>query len=277
MHYAEVPEYADRLAKFTWLTALAPGASSFWTRFESVPANERHDWVNLTDGSFETLPIALCSSGKEAQGDVAVQQHAAGAKTNCDTYVYSFSREELAARVKHLIATYDRARREMHERGVSLSDATANDEIESIKWHTTLKQSAKNNELIEFEDARIRPVLYRPFQQLWMYEDHRILARAKTVCAMFPRDRAYPPPPQHVGLNANQPSHLQLPRNDAPARSLFRRHEPADSSPPAPHTILITGTSNMPFQALAATLLPDLAMIKGSQQTRVLPRRTQAS
>ncbi len=40
-------------------------------------------------------------------------------------------------------------------------------------------------------------------------------------------------------------------------------------------TIMISGTSNMTFQTLATKTLPDLAMIAGSRQTRVLPRRTQ--
>ena len=42
--------------------------------------------------------------------------------------------------------------------------------------------------------------------------------------------------------------------------------------PHPPEAILISGTSNMTFQALAASALPDLAAIKGSQQTRAMPR-----
>ena len=36
---------------------------------------------------------------------------------------------------------------------------------------------------------------------------------------------------------------------------------------------MISGTSNMAFQALAAKTLPDLAMIAGSQQTRAIPKQ----
>lgn len=36
---------------------------------------------------------------------------------------------------------------------------------------------------------------------------------------------------------------------------------------------MISGTSNMAFQALAAATLPDLACIAGSKQTRAVPRR----
>ena len=50
-------------------------------------------------------------------------------------------------------------------------------------------------------------------------------------------------------------------------------HQPTLQSHPPAEVICISGTSNMTFQALASAVLPDLAMIKGSRQTRCLPRR----
>ncbi len=40
---------------------------------------------------------------------------------------------------------------------------------------------------------------------------------------------------------------------------------------------MISGTSNMAFQALAAKTLPDLALIAGSQQTRAIPKQRRSS
>ena len=54
-------------------------------------------------------------------------------------------------------------------------------------------------------------------------------------------------------------------------RHAGKRNHPAQPS----HTteaILISGASNMTFQALASMTMPDLAAIKGSQQTRVMVR-----
>ena len=36
---------------------------------------------------------------------------------------------------------------------------------------------------------------------------------------------------------------------------------------------MISSSSNMTFQALATDTMPDIAAIKGSQQTRAIPRR----
>ena len=41
---------------------------------------------------------------------------------------------------------------------------------------------------------------------------------------------------------------------------------------PETEAIVISGTSNMTFQALATTTMPDLAMIAGSRQSRTVPR-----
>ena len=365
LHYAEVPEYCDLDAKFEWLAGLAPGTESFWDRFDEVPVNGRHDWVNLTDGSFDELPIPVCLPGHDSDVGVAVRLHARGVATSCDAYVYDFDRDELIVKMQAFIAAYERARRAVHERRVPLEVATANDEVDVIKWHQTLRQSVKANKRIEFDETRIRRVLYRPFQQMWLYEDDRILSSVKTVAKMFPtpqhntdEDRSVSGPTQAAGGgfssaahprgHASEPSpadaypisttsteagerspgndsregpgsggHAGCPCGDelpsrpesslgecagiesgpasdataiagggahrpnptASVRSRRNRmaarpmqHRSANTSRCPQPAILISGTSNMTFQALASNRMPDLAAIKGSQQTRTLPR-----
>ena len=269
LNYAEVPEYSDLEAKFDWLASIGVGTGALGDRFTEVPANDRHDWVSLTDGSFEDLPIPLCLTGRDSDMGVAVRRHASDVKTNCDVYVYSFNRDDLIEKARRLIEAYERTRRAIHERNVPLDVVTADEEVEDIKWHARLRQAVKANIQIEFDEDRIRPVLYRPFQQLWLYEDDRILSSVKTIAAMFPRDRNDPPPPKHLGQQ-NESTSIRNNRRTASPRSL--RHRPTDPLDHATEAILITGTSNMTFHALAASLMPDLAAIKGSQQTRTLRR-----
>ena len=58
LHYAAVPEYSTLEQKFAWLAELGDVTGD---RFEVVPVNDRHDWVNLTDGTFEQL-LPICST-----------------------------------------------------------------------------------------------------------------------------------------------------------------------------------------------------------------------
>lgn len=179
LRYAEVPECSTLEQKFSWLKQLGDVLSD---DFSVVPVNERHDWKNLTDGTFETM-MPLCSSKTSA--DSVVRRHASGVKTNCDVYVYSFSREVLIKKVEALIGAYEKARRSVSEDGVSYDEATINDNLSAIKWTDTLKQSLRRGHRIEFDESRIREVLYRPFTKLWLYEDDRILSSVKTVSRMF--------------------------------------------------------------------------------------------
>ena len=188
LHYATVLEYASREEKFAWLAELGDVTSD---QLKIVPVNDAYDWVNLTDGSFEAL-IPVCDSDSTVQ--TALADHALGAKTNLDKYVYSFSYEDLVSRISDLIDAYDSALAQvksvpMMSRQAMIDQVTKNtkDSLPTIKWTHTLKQSPKNGEGIKFDEDLIREVLYRPFTKLWLYEDHRILSQAKATSDLFPR------------------------------------------------------------------------------------------
>ena len=265
LHYAEVPEYSDLQQKFDWLEQLGDVTGD---AFETVPVNENHDWVNITDGSFETL-LPLCAiRGQRDAGNTAVGIHSLGLTTNCDAYVYSFSRDDLIDRVSRLIDAYEDAR-ELVRHGMNQDEVTENVELEAIKWTGALKASLKRDVEITFDETRIREVLYRPFTKLWLYEDSRILSSVKTVSAMFPRNEDPPPPPpphqQPVESNPILDPRKQSARRPQQSRR-WMQGNPTEA-------IMISGTSNMTFQTLATATTPDLAMIAGSRQTRAIPRK----
>ena len=267
LRYSEVPEYASLEQKFEWLAQLGDVTSE---QFNTVRINDRHDWVNLTDGTYERF-LPVCSTKKSKE--VAIRAHASGVKTNCDVYVYSFSRNTLIEKIKALIYEYEYTRGRVSE-GETIEEATLHTNLETIKWTDALKQSLKRNEAIVFDESRIREVLYRPFTKIWLYEDSSILSRVKTISSMFPRSD--PPPPrkrENPRLDAIQLLDLQPPRLRPDRRSQVGRDGSSMSVHPKKTAILISGTSNMTFQALAADTLPDLASVKGSQQTRAIPRR----
>ena len=272
LHYAEVPERCTLEQKFDWLATLGDVTSD---RFKTVPVSQAHDWVNLTDGSFNDL-MPVCSTD-QSHIRVAVGLHARGVGTSCDIYVYSFNRQALIDRVERLIDTYEEARM-LYELGESLADVTENVELDSIKWTDTLKQSLRKNEEITFDESRIREVLYRPFTKLWLYEDPRILSSVKTVSAMFPLvdlpNPTQPNPTQPLLPDPEQPRNLQPPgHRPTPGPQLPRTQPGRSTSRPTAEAILISGMSNV-FTVMATTTLPDLAIVKGTHgSTRALPRQ----
>ena len=181
LHYAVVPEYSSLKTKFDWLKEIGDVTNK--EHFKQVPVNDNHDWVNLTDDTFQDL-LPICTTKQTPQA--AVKQHALGIATNCDAYVYSFSQTDLIHKMRTLINTYEEARRCVHEtRTMTFDEATRNIQLNNIKWTGRLKQSLKKGVHLTFDENRIREVLYRPFLKLWLYEDPHILSSVKTVSALF--------------------------------------------------------------------------------------------
>ncbi len=238
LHYATVPEYSSREEKFAWLAYLGDVTSD---QLETVPVNDSHDWVNLTDGSFEDL-LPVCDSDPAVQ--TALADHALGAKTNLDKYVYSFSYEDLVSRISDLIDAYDSALAQVQSvptlsRQAMIDRVTKNtaESLPAIKWTHTLKQSLKNGEEIEFDEDRIREVLYRPFTKLWLYEDHRILSQAKATSDLFPR------------------------------------HDAAGGGGGGEFISLASPNNRAVFGAIATDSLADLCAVGTNQPARVIPRK----
>ena len=289
LHYAQVPDYMGLDQKFEWLNVLSDVTNP--DMMDTVPVTDKHDWVNISDGSFEEF-LPVCTTDKN-NVSVGVRKHALGVTTACDVYVYSFDRQGLIDKLQCLIEAYNEALDwyESNPCKEILEQATRNDSLDEIKWTGRLKSSLRQCKRIVFDEGRIREVLYRPFVKLWLYEDDRILSSVKTVSAMFPRDGAVEGVAVTSGsnngssdslvasdvmadLNSVGPGRgggaLACPPNNRGTQS--RRNRPSPSCNPQKVAILISSGNNMTFQAMASEKLTDLAAIKGSQQTRVIPR-----
>ena len=202
VHYAKVPPALKLPAKLEWLESLGTVLSD---QFRIVPENDRHDWDELREASYQNL-IPLCSLNKASEDKLQplATEHALGVITGCDAYVYDYNREALIDKVASLVDAFNTALWEawhtIKDIGLSVDeaivDATINDDIHIIKWNDRLKKSLtkilkqsvnKNSEPveIEIEIERCREVLYRPFIKMWLYEDDRILSSVGTISKMF--------------------------------------------------------------------------------------------
>ena len=180
LFYAQVPDYCSRDEKWQWLEELEDITSP---ELEEVPVTRKHDWVNLSDGTFERL-LPIC--GKK-HGNAAVHSHALGLATNLDTYVYSFNRERLELKVQRLIGAYNDALDYVEMYGEAfVEESTLDSPLSAIKWTGALKATLKKGRRLVFDERRIREVLYRPFTKLWLYEDDQILSSVRTISKMFP-------------------------------------------------------------------------------------------
>lgn len=142
--------------------------------FDEVQPDKAHNWVNLTSNDFGTLmPMASkeTKAAKMAGGERAIfKTFSLGVATNRDEWVYDFSKDHLAAKVKSLISIYntDVVRLASKGRGKALTDALNYD----IKWTRSVKRSLERGIPFTFGAKKIVMANYRPFVKMWMYRDN---------------------------------------------------------------------------------------------------------
>ena len=270
LRYAEVSDCSSRQDKFNWLAKFDIQNDD---SFEVVPSGYHRYWPKRGDDSYDKLLTVYDT--KKDNTKVIIQIAPMGVKTNCDAYVYSFSRQQLIEKMRRLIGLYEVARQKIHHDNEEITEDvknklfeeyTKNNQLSNIKWTDTLKHSLKQDIPLEFDMNRIREVLYRPFTKLWLYEDYHILSAGKAASKLSP-----PPKGNLLSCRDKQSSNLRLARHNDYRRHVGSRNQSTNSDY-RKEVILLTNASNMIFQALATKEMPDLAAIKGSQQTRAAIR-----
>lgn len=266
LHYAMVPQYSTLKQKFEWLEEISGPQSEL---FESVPVTPTHDWIDLQDPEFHKL-FPVCKSSDKDEERAVVNFDCAGVKTNCDTYVYAFSLNELQNKVQVLIHEFNECRRKYEESGRSealLTRMTSADSIQRIKWTDTLKNSLRRGKSLQFDPRKIREVLYRPFTKCFLYVDFDILSAGKSAVEAFPIDESteqmYPPrKTTQISRNIRRYHEPTSLRTHSSNYTLQPRSNRAKRKVPQQPAILTQAPTNRARAALCATnLIPDLNVI----------------
>ncbi len=209
IHYYDIGDYLKREEK---LNRLSHFKNLDAIPFETIIPNDKGDWINQRDDSFEKL-IPL-KRNKKLQNPSIFDINSNGVASGSDSWVYSFSPDALRSSVQKCIDTYnaDLKRFNAHFReafkqrtkGVKsgelykqLNDQEITTDKTKISWTRTLKQGfIKNKNLQESHKDRVRLALYRPFNKQWLYFDKNLNERQSQLPKIFPNKDA-----QNVVIN----------------------------------------------------------------------------
>jgi predicted helicase len=151
-----------RERKLAWLAQHGKASGVKWQR---LAPDQQHTWLVPGNGSeFVTFVPLGATDGKQASEAARgiFGLHTLGIKTNRDDAVYGFEPAALVERVRELVDAYngevDRYRRDGGK--ANIDDFVR---YEKIKWSETLKANVRRGRYAEFDEAQVRPALYRPF------------------------------------------------------------------------------------------------------------------
>ena len=185
LYYHRLPESWRKENKLDFLSDHSLSTVD-WQRL--IP-NQKHTWRRTdTEDEFESyLPICSKQSkrAKPGQAQTLFKSFSGGVKTNRDMYVYDYSFDSLAKRVKHFVDNYnseiDRYRRQPLKPEV---DSFVN--YEKIKWSATLKDNLRRERYANFSASKIRVSPYRPFSKRFLFLDHVLNDRVLLQHKYFP-------------------------------------------------------------------------------------------
>jgi predicted helicase len=154
LRYHRVPETWRKGQKLEFLSV----GEVAWQEFEP---DDEHNWISTKHGDeFAARPSI--SDMFELQ--------TLGVSTNRDAAVYDWSRDALSNRMQSFTDEYNT----QAHRHKARPDA---DWPNHLKWSEGLKLNVKRGNLAAFEDAKIRPALYRPFTKRWLFFDRIAIDR----------------------------------------------------------------------------------------------------
>ncbi len=160
--------------------------------WQEVHPDANHTW--LTEGLHPEFHMFIPIGSKKAKAlkgsasDVIFKIYSAGVKTNRDAWAINFNRNALDANVQRMIENYNIEVDRWKRRGDD--DANASDFVTyddtKISWSSGLRNKLERGVIAEFDEEKLRTLLYRPFTKSNIYFDRMLAERVYVFPSIFP-------------------------------------------------------------------------------------------
>ena len=188
LQYHRVPEDWRREEKLSWLAKKQNVAAVEW---RTPRPDEHYAWILLSnaDEFRALLPIGSreTKANKQRDEEALFKTFSIGVNTSRDAWVYCFDKEQLTDQVQRSIETYNgevdrwkRAKRPKDIDGFVINDGS------KLKWSSRLKETFARGLYADFEEAKIRNALYRPFTKNFLFFDSLMNHRRAVFPDIFP-------------------------------------------------------------------------------------------
>ncbi|MDZ4817434.1 MAG: type ISP restriction/modification enzyme [Planctomycetota bacterium] len=185
--YYRVPETWRKEEKLGWLRDAGFASKVEWTEFGLDGGG---NWRQLdASDDYDGFAALTLKSLRAEDTQPIFDQASPGLNSGRDSFVYSFDREELGARVIIFCDLYnaelDRYRR--HGRGQNVDDFV---DYSKIKWSEGLKNNLKRGREASFGEDMIAHCTYRPFTVKSLYYDETLVDRPGLLRHFWPASNA---------------------------------------------------------------------------------------
>ncbi len=185
IHYSRMDEYWRKEEKYDFLDQKQQRTNIEW---EEITPDKNHTWLTAgLDNAFGMFLPMGTREGRTGREDVIFKIYGRGVSTSRDAWAYHFQKNELAQNIAWMIETYNDhvAHWGRLTTKPNVDDFVNNDE-RKISWSRDLKLDLKRGRYAEFNEAKIRPSLYRPFVKQHLFLDRILNEEVYQMPAIFP-------------------------------------------------------------------------------------------
>lgn len=188
VYYARTGEDWRRDEKYRFLETKIDVGGVEWKRVEP---DTKHTW--LTDGlreDFDSLvPLVVPAGAGRTGGIFALASN--GLKSQRDAIAWNFNQDGLIAGIKRFCTDYSMTQA-MREASPDPFDPGSIASATWLKWSDTLRAHLDRKTKIAFDEARVRPGVYRPFVDQFVYVAPLVVDRPGHAAACFPKHSRWP-------------------------------------------------------------------------------------
>ena len=170
IYYHDIGDYLSREEK---LARIRNNHSISGMQWEELKPNEKQDWINLRDESFDDLISITPDKNKGQSTKSFFSMVAIGVATNRDSWSCNFSKNEIEHNIKSCITHYNEQREKYHREASQNSSINIEDFVNAdatkISWTRALRRYLGNDTVILFDRNKIFYYQYRPFQKQYVY------------------------------------------------------------------------------------------------------------
>jgi predicted helicase len=189
--YHAVPTDWRRTEKYDWLEKIGDITKVPW---QAITPDNRHNW--LRSGLREDFETFLPLGDRDARGKNTLlpaifKVFGRGLETTRDSWVYNFTRDELASNVQKTLGFYnEHVRRWGKIRNKAKIDDFVDNDPTRVSWSSSLKQHLDRGREVDFDSEKLRVALYRPYCKQFLYFDDVLNHRSGCFPEVFPHYEA---------------------------------------------------------------------------------------
>lgn len=186
IHYHDIGDYLSREKKLEIVQNFNSYQQVPWLHLEP---NEYHDWINQRSGDFNSF-MPLTDGGNSIFRDRSI-----GVKTNRDSWVYGYGKDELFSRLDSMekfyneqVDLYGELCRAAGRGAEKVASEKSEKNAKKIKWTSGLLRRLARNENLAIDRGNIRVGVYRPFSKCYHYYDSVLNERPGKFFSILPRE-----------------------------------------------------------------------------------------